>query len=135
MVKTTQKPLYLFNLIPPQLNSLYHLNTYSFMQCRNDYFKKFFHTLYSERIDQTKIRNSTSYQKFRKSSLSSIKPTCSPLFSIHHPVGVKLLVRLRLGFSHLRKHKVRHDFHDTLNLYVLAASSLKHIEALVQYTY
>ena len=28
---TTQKPLYLFNLIPPKLNSLRHPNTYSVM--------------------------------------------------------------------------------------------------------
>ena len=38
----TQKPLYLFNLISPKLNSLHHPNTYSVMRCRNDCFKKFF---------------------------------------------------------------------------------------------
>ena len=59
--------------------------------------------------------NSNPYQKFRKSLLSFIKPTCSSLFSVHHPVGVKLLARLRLGVSHLREHKFRHNFHDTLN--------------------
>ena len=63
----------------------------------------------------TEIRNSTSHQQFRKSLLSFIKRTCSRLFSIHHPVGVKLLVRLRPGFSQLREHKFRHNFHDTLN--------------------
>ena len=54
-------------------------------------------------------------QQFRKLLLSFIKPTCSLLFSIHHPAGVKLLVRLRLGFSYLREHKFRHNFHDILN--------------------
>ena len=63
----------------------------------------------------TKICNSTSCQQFRKSLLSFIKPTCSSLFSVHHPVGLKLLVRLRLGFSHLHEHNFRHNFHDTLN--------------------
>ena len=63
----------------------------------------------------TEIRNSTSYQQFRKSLLSFIKPTCSSLFSIHHAVVVKLLIRLRLGFSHLRENKFRHNFHNTLN--------------------
>ena len=29
--------------------------------------------------------------------------------------GVKLLTRLRVGLSHLRKHKFRHSFQDTLN--------------------
>ena len=54
-------------------------------------------------------------QEFMKSHLSFIKPTYSSLFSIHNPVGVKLFVRLRLNFSHLCKHKFRHNFHDTLN--------------------
>ena len=58
---------------------------------------------------------SASWQEFRKSLSFFIKPTYFPLFSIHHPVGVKLLVRLRLGFSHLCEHKFRHNFHDTLN--------------------
>ena len=36
-------------------------------------------------------------------------------FSIHHHVDFKSLVRFRLGFSLLREHKLRHNFHDTLN--------------------
>ena len=106
----TQKPLYLSNLIPPKLNSFRHPNTYSVMRCRNDYFiLLFFFFLYREwnRLN-TENYNSNSCQKFRKSLLSFIKPTCSSLFSIHHPDGVKLLARLRLGFSHLREHKFRH---------------------------
>ena len=55
----------------------------------------------------------------------AFKPTCSSQFFIHHHVGVRLLVRLRLGFSHLREHKFRHNFHDTLNPLFLAATSLK----------
>ena len=39
---TTQKPLYLFNLIPSNLSSIRPPNTYSVMRCRNDYFKKKF---------------------------------------------------------------------------------------------
>ena len=113
----TQKPLYLFSLILPKLNSLRHPITYSVMRCRNDYFKNSFIPYVVREWNKlcTEICNSTSYQQFRKSLLSSIKPTCSSLFSIHHPVGVKLLVRLRLGFSHLRGHKFGHNFHDTLN--------------------
>ena len=36
------------------------------------------------------------------------------LFSIHDPIGVKLLTRLRLKFSHLNEHKFRHNFKDTV---------------------
>ena len=39
----------------------------------------------------------------------------NPLFSVYDPLGVKLLTRLRLEFSHLNEHKFRHDFKDTLN--------------------
>ena len=37
------------------------------------------------------------------------------LFSIHKPVGVKLLTRLRLLLSHLNEHKSRHGFEDTIS--------------------
>ena len=84
----TQKPLYLFNLIPPKFNSLCHPNTNSVMRCRNDYLKKFFIPYVVRKWNRlsTEIRNSTSCQEFRKSLLSFIKPTCFSLFSIHHHV-------------------------------------------------
>ena len=105
----TQKTFCLFNLIPPKRNSLRHPNTYSALRCRNECFKTF--------------RNSTSCQQFKKMILSFIKPICSSLFSVYLPVGLKLLARLRLGFSHLCEHKFRHNFHDTLN--PLCSCSLK----------
>ena len=36
-------------------------------------------------------------------------------FSVHDPLGAKLLTRLRLKFSHLNEHKFRHGFNDTVN--------------------
>ena len=36
------------------------------------------------------------------------------LFSIHDLVGTKRLSRLKLQFSHLKKHKFRHSFSDTV---------------------
>ena len=39
----------------------------------------------------------------------------NPLFLVYDPLGVKLLTRLRLEFSHLNEHKFRHCFKDTLN--------------------
>ena len=87
------------------------------MRCRSDYFKNSFIPYVVRKWNRlsTEVRNSTYCQEFRKSLLFFIKHTCSSLFSICHPVGVKLLVRLRLGFSHLCEHKFRHNFHDTLN--------------------
>ena len=37
------------------------------------------------------------------------------MFSICDPLGVKLLTRLRLQFSHLNEHKFRHGFNDTVD--------------------
>ena len=42
--------------------------------------------------------------------------TSSDTFGIHNPIGLQLLTRLRLGFSHLNEHKFRHNFRDFLNL-------------------
>ena len=89
-------------------------NTFSVMRCRNNY--SFIPYVVREWNKlSTETCNSTSYQQFRKSFLSFIKPTCSSLFSIHHPTTAKLLVTLRLDFTHLREHEFRHNFHDTLN--------------------
>ena len=41
------------------------------------------------------------------------------LFTIPDPVGVKLLPRLRLRFSHLNEHKFCHNFKDVLSAMVL----------------
>ena len=37
------------------------------------------------------------------------------VFSIYDSLGVKLLSRIRLQFSHLNEHKLRHGFGDTTN--------------------
>ena len=36
-------------------------------------------------------------------------------FGIYDPLGIKLLNRLRIDFSHLNEHKFRYNFADTLN--------------------
>ena len=47
--------------------------------------------------------------------LKFIRPSPNSIFNCHHPKGVKLLTRLRLGLSHLRDHKFKHSFQDSLN--------------------
>ena len=36
-------------------------------------------------------------------------------YRIHDPVGIKLLNRPQVSLIHLKKHKFRHNFADTLN--------------------
>ena len=58
------------------------------------------------------IRNAKSYTLFRKHRLSFIRPEPNNIFNVHNAEGIKLLVRLRVGFSHLTEHKFRHNFVD-----------------------
>ena len=62
-----------------------------------------------------KIRNSKAFSAFKKSILKFIRPSSNSIFHCHSPKGIKLITRLRLGLSHLREHKFRHNFLDTLN--------------------
>ena len=52
---------------------------------------------------------------FRKALLDFIRPTANSTFGTNDVSGLKLLTRLRVGFSHLREHKFKHNFQDTLN--------------------
>ena len=61
------------------------------------------------------IRRINSYVGFRKKLLSFIKPMENKSFSIYDPLGIKLLNRLGVDFSHLNEHKFRHNFADNLN--------------------
>ena len=51
----------------------------------------------------------------RKKLLTLIRSLVNDTYGIYDPLGVRLLNRLGLGFSHLREHKFRHNFTDTLN--------------------
>ena len=61
------------------------------------------------------IRNSASLNTFKKNLLNFIRPCANSILDIYNPLGIKLLTRLRIGLSHLREHKFRHCFQDTLN--------------------
>ena len=61
------------------------------------------------------IRKAESLGKFKSLLLSFIRVKSRSVFSIHDPIGIKLLTRLRLGFSHLNEHKFRHNFRDTVS--------------------
>ena len=58
------------------------------------------------------IRTSKSVSAFKKLIKCEKK---NSLFSIYDPLGVKLLTRLRIQFSHLNEHKFRHGFEDAIN--------------------
>ena len=61
------------------------------------------------------IRNSESFSIFKNSLLKFIRTIPNSVFYADDIYGVKLLTRLRVGLSHLREHKFRHNFQDTIN--------------------
>ena len=63
----------------------------------------------------SELRNSSSVSIFKKALLNYYRPKECSIFNIFDPVGLKLLTRLRVNLSHLREHKFRHNFLDTLN--------------------
>ena len=47
--------------------------------------------------------------------LKFIRPKPNNFYYCHNPKGIRLLTRLRLILSHLREHKFKHSFQDSLN--------------------
>ena len=62
---------------------------------------------------------------FRKKLLAFIRPLENDTCGIYDPLGIRLLNRLRLGFSHLKEHKFRYNFADTLHPLCLCLLKLK----------
>ena len=71
---------------------------------KHNFFQNFF-----------RIHNSESVDILEKSFLKFIRRSGWSVFNCFNFRGVKLLFGLRLGLSHLRKHKFKHGFQDSLN--------------------
>ena len=108
---------YIYDFIPPVRQPQRHPNTFNSFSFRTEYFKNsFFPCVIGEWNKlNPEIRMSGSYNIFRKSLLNFIRPSTSKVYNINDTTGIKLITRLRLGFSPLRKHKFKHNFQDTLN--------------------
>ena len=110
-------PKYIHSLIPSMRTSARQPNTFTSFYCRTEYFQNSFLPYVVKewnKLDPVK-RSCQSYERFRKALLNVFRPSENKIFNIHDQVGIKLLTRLRLGLSHLREHKFRHNFEDTLN--------------------
>ena len=111
-------PLYLYNLIPSNRSSITrNSNNIPQLPTRTAFFKNtFFPSVIIEwnKLDFN-VRNSVSLEVFKKSIFKFIRPSPNSIFKIDSPEGIKLLTRLRVGISHLRDHKFKHNFQDTLN--------------------
>ena len=91
-----------------------HIPTF---HCRTDCFKNsFFPSTLSDWFNlDISIRNSESIAVFKSRLLSFVRPIANYVYNIFDPIGLKLLTRLRLGFSHLNENRFRHKFQDCMN--------------------
>ena len=111
------QPSYIYNLLPSIKSSRRRVNLFNSFSCKSEYLKNSF---IPNGINEWKkldpdIRSSNSYNLFRNTLLKFIRPTQKKTFNINDSVGINLFTRLRLDFSHLRKHKFRHALRDRLN--------------------
>ena len=127
-LENNKTPLYLKTLLPKSTTPSYNLRiskSFIFPNPRTDRFKASFFPFCATSWDQIdpNIHNAPSLMSFKHSLLQFIRPTPSPVYHVHHPRGLKLLTRLSLRFSHLREHKFRHNFHDTIKPFCLCTTN------------
>ena len=104
-------------------------NNIPLFNVKHEYFRNsFFPSTVIEwnKLDNN-IRNSESVSAFKKQILKFIRPSPNSTFNVHNPHGIKLLTRLRVGLSHLREHKFRHNFQDSLTHSATAVGILKQL--------
>ena len=59
------------------------------------------------------LRKTESLSLFKTNILKFIRRSTNSVYNCHNPKGLKFITRLRL--SHLREHKFKHSFQDTIN--------------------
>ena len=114
-----KSPDYLFNIIPKNNSNHRTRNSYNIPQLniKHNFFKNsIFPSVIAEwnKLDSD-IRNLNSLSLFKSRILKFIRPNPNSIFNCHNPKAIKYLSRIRLGLSHLREHKFKHSFQDTLN--------------------
>ena len=117
-VFSTGQASYIYGSLPPLRSSRRHAHSFNLVSCKPKYFKNSFipnSFIYEWHKLDPDIRSSALYNLFRNTLLKFIRPAQRKTFNINHSVGVKLLTRLRLDFSHLCEHEFRHGFRDILN--------------------
>ena len=112
-------PSYLSSLLPVKQTSydLARKNLFRNFTLHTDYFKNSFFPYCVREWNKINpnLRNSPSLSVFKKGLLAFIRPKECSIYNIIDPYGLKLLTRLRVNLSHLREHKFRHNFLNTLN--------------------
>ena len=115
-----KSPDYLFNIIPKNNSNHRTRNSYNIPQfnIKHNFFKNSFLPLVIAELNKlnSDIWNLNSLSLFKSRILKFIRANPNSIFNCHNPKAIKYLSRIRLGLSHLREHKLKHSFQDTLNI-------------------
>ena len=118
-IASLNSPNYLYALLPNKQRSYdpRRSNLFRNYTSHTDYFKNSFFPYCVSEWNKLgpDLRNASSISLFKKGLLAFIRPKQRPVYNVIDSSGLKLLTRLRVNFSHLREHKFRHNFFDTLN--------------------
>ena len=113
-----RSPQYLFRLVPLRQSPYTTRNTkyIPLSKTKHNFFKNsFFHSALIEWNNLNhKIRSVRCYSAFKNNILKFIRPTTN-VFNCKNRRGIKPIIRLHVGLSHLHEHKFKHSFQDTLN--------------------
>ena len=109
----------MFNLILAR-NTHYFLRTSDNIPCFNTKYNFFnFFFFQSTKIEWNKLdvslRKCNSFNVFKKEILKFIRLSSNSFYNCHNPIGIKYITKIRLGLSHLRQHKFKHSFWDSVN--------------------
>ena len=111
------------------MQMIYH----TFTTFRPNFFKNYFFPsgfIDCNKLD-TRLRKTKSFTDLKKNILSFIRPKENSGFNFNSSKGLKFVTRLRLGLSHLREHRFKHSFQDSINL---LCSSSSDVESTIHYT-
>ena len=113
-------PRYLFNYLPPQNDGLRDVRSRLPIYPLHARTERFRNSFFPYCISQwntldSRIRDLPSISSFKRAIYDFVRPKPVSTFRLNNRPGVVLLTRLRVGFSHLREHKFRHGFQDTVN--------------------
>ena len=111
-------PKYLSDYLPKQFFSSYSFRsrpvTRSFNVRTERFRNSFFPFCLSawNKLD-CHIRDLPTVPAFKRAINNFYRPVPNSVFSINNPYGIMHVTRLRVGLSHLKEHKFRHNFQDT----------------------
>ena len=84
---------------------------------RHNFFKNYFFPsviIEWKKLD-LEVCNSDFLEIFKKTLLNFIRRKSNNVRNINNPLELKLLTHLRIGFSHIKEHKFKHNFQDSVD--------------------